>query len=115
MNVVLLAATGRAGKTTLAELISRGHSVTAVARDPAKLGTDLPASVRVVQDDTGLDQSPSLGLDDRRVSTLNIRSVGPTRRDPVMTDSLVDASAQPRSYVSRHGAAGRSGRTLSSL
>ena len=45
MNVVLLAATGRAGKTILAELISRGHSVTAVARDPAKLGTDLPASV----------------------------------------------------------------------
>lgn len=51
MNVVLFAATGRAGSTILAELISRGHQVTAVARNVEKLPADLPATVKRVQDD----------------------------------------------------------------
>jgi hypothetical protein len=38
---------------------------------------------------------------DSRVSTLDIRSVGPTRCDLVMAVSLVDAGAQPGSYVPR--------------
>ena len=36
MNVVLFGATGMVGSRILNELISRGHHVTAVARDPAK-------------------------------------------------------------------------------
>jgi putative NADH-flavin reductase len=47
MNVVLYGATGRAGSRILTELQSRGHSVTAVARNIAKL----PATVRAKQDD----------------------------------------------------------------
>ncbi len=42
MNVVLYGATGNSGSRILQELASRGHAVTAIARDPAKL----PASVR---------------------------------------------------------------------
>jgi putative NADH-flavin reductase len=47
MNVVLYGATGRAGSRILTELQSRGHSVTAVARNIAKL----PATVKAKQDD----------------------------------------------------------------
>ncbi|MFT3719189.1 NAD(P)-dependent oxidoreductase [Pseudorhodoferax sp.] len=53
MNVVLLAATGRAGRTILHELIGRGHQVTAVARNFDKLPQQLPESVQRVQDDLG--------------------------------------------------------------
>ena len=47
MNVVLYGATGRAGSRLLTELQSRGHSVTAVARNIAKL----PATLKARQDD----------------------------------------------------------------
>lgn len=38
MNVVLFGATGTIGSRIATELLSRGHGVTAVVRDPAKLG-----------------------------------------------------------------------------
>lgn len=47
MKIVVLAATGQAGRTILSELISRGHKVTAVARNPDKL----PKSIHSVRDD----------------------------------------------------------------
>jgi uncharacterized protein len=47
MNVVLYGATGNAGSRILKELISRGHRVTAVARDTSKL----PSTVTARQDD----------------------------------------------------------------
>ncbi|AEG71592.1 NAD(P)-dependent oxidoreductase [Ralstonia solanacearum] len=47
MKVVVLAATGQAGRTILSELIRRGHQVTAVARNPDKL----PKSISCVRDD----------------------------------------------------------------
>ena len=47
MNVVLYGATGNSGSSILQELVSRGHRVTAVARDTSKL----PATVTAAQDD----------------------------------------------------------------
>jgi hypothetical protein len=47
MNVVLYGATGKSGIRILTELLSRGHTVTAVARDPV----GLPANVKTVKDD----------------------------------------------------------------
>ncbi|HFQ6068873.1 TPA: NAD(P)-dependent oxidoreductase [Pseudomonas aeruginosa] len=47
MKVVVLAATGKAGRATISELLSRGHDVTAVARSPEKL----PSSIASVADD----------------------------------------------------------------
>jgi len=47
MNVVLYGATGNSGSSILQELVSRGHRVTAVARDTSKL----PTAVTAVQDD----------------------------------------------------------------
>ena len=47
MNVVLYGATGNSGSRILQELVSRGHHVTAVARDISKL----PATITGKQDD----------------------------------------------------------------
>ena len=47
MNVVLYGATGQSGSRILRELISRGHRVTAVARNISKL----PSTVTAKQDD----------------------------------------------------------------
>ncbi len=47
MNVVLYGATGNSGSRILQELISRGHKVTAAARNISKL----PSTVTAKQDD----------------------------------------------------------------
>ena len=47
MNVVLYGATGNSGSRILNELVSRGHSVTAIARDTSKI----PNNVTAKQDD----------------------------------------------------------------
>lgn len=39
MNIALIGASGQAGSRILAELSARGHSVTAIARNPAKIHT----------------------------------------------------------------------------
>lgn len=49
MKVVLFGATGKSGSRLLKELVSRGHVVTAVARDPSKL--DVAPGTTVKQDD----------------------------------------------------------------
>jgi putative NADH-flavin reductase len=49
MKVVLFGATGKSGSRLLQELVSRGHQVTAVARDVSKLPAS--SSVKVQQDD----------------------------------------------------------------
>jgi uncharacterized protein len=49
MNILLYGATGSAGSRILTELLSRGHHVTAVARDPGKIAPATGLSVK--QDD----------------------------------------------------------------
>jgi uncharacterized protein YbjT (DUF2867 family) len=48
MKVAVLGATGRTGRPLLAELLRRGHDVTVLVRDPARLGPDAER-VRVVR------------------------------------------------------------------
>ncbi|MBB5066756.1 NAD(P)-dependent oxidoreductase [Granulicella mallensis] len=43
MNVVLYGATGNSGSRILKELVSRGHSVTAIARNTSKIPTEVTA------------------------------------------------------------------------
>ncbi|MGA7540659.1 MAG: NAD(P)-dependent oxidoreductase [Steroidobacteraceae bacterium] len=50
MKVALYGATGRSGSRILRELVSRGHQVTAIVRNPAKLAAPAPG-LRVRQDD----------------------------------------------------------------
>lgn len=95
MHVVLLAATGRAGQTILNELVSRGHQVTAVARNLDKLPASLPATVKKVRADLLADDGLAgiLAGADAVVSAF-----GPTSSDPryttdvAYTDQLVDVT-----------------------
>jgi putative NADH-flavin reductase len=78
MKVVLYAATGRAGRCILDELVSRGHQVTAVARNPEKL----PETVKRVRDDLS---------DVERIAEIIsgadavVSAYGPPRDDPRFT------------------------------
>lgn len=80
MNVALMGGTGRTGHLVLAELRSRGHSVTVLVRDPNKLRDPDPAVPVVVGSSTdhaaiaglldgaGAEQSPTpiaIGLRNR--------------------------------------------------
>ena len=75
MNVVLYGATGNAGSSILQELINRGHTVTAVARDTSKL----PATVTAIRDD--------LGSVDKIASTIAGADVVISAYAPPATDS----------------------------
>ena len=50
MKIALYGATGKAGRRILEELVSRGHRVTAIVRDPAKIPEPEPG-VTVTRDD----------------------------------------------------------------
>ena len=79
MNVVLYGATGNSGSRILKELVSRGHSVTAIARDTSKIPTEVIAK----QDDlSDVDSIVSL-----------IRQIGPLMRSRLWSPiSMMSAS-----------------------
>jgi putative NADH-flavin reductase len=62
MNVVLYGATGNSGSRILKELVSRGHSVTAIARDTSKIPTEVTAKQDDLSD-TGTIASLISGAD----------------------------------------------------
>jgi len=93
MNIALLAATGRAGRTILDELVSRGHQVTAVARNPDKL----PENVKRVRDE--------LSSVERIAEIISgadavVSAYGPPRDDPRFT-STTDYTDQLVSVTER--------------
>ena len=61
MEVALYGATGNSGSRILKELLSRGHRVTAIVRNPARLAHAGPA-VPVKQDD--LSQESRISMED---------------------------------------------------
>jgi putative NADH-flavin reductase len=101
MKIALLAATGRAGKTALVELISRGHEVIAVARDLGKFPKDLPSTVTTVQDDlSDVDRIAEIikGAD------AVVSAVGAPRNDPnADTDVLLWMSERILAAVRKAG------------
>jgi putative NADH-flavin reductase len=103
MKVVLYAATGQAGRCILDELVTRGHEVTAVARNPEKLPETVVARVR---DD--------LSSVDRIADTVSgaeavISAFGPPRDDPRFfssqsyTDQLVSVTERLIAAVRKVG------------
>jgi uncharacterized protein YbjT (DUF2867 family) len=50
MKVVIFGATGSVGRLMVAQALEQGHTVSAFARDPAKLGIEHP-NLRLVQGD----------------------------------------------------------------
>jgi putative NADH-flavin reductase len=106
MNIVLLAATGRAGSTILKELIDRGHHVTAVARNLAKLPEQLPETVTRVRDDlSNVDRIAEIisGAD------AVVSAYGPASSDPryttdiTFTDQLVSVTERLIAAVRKAG------------
>lgn len=85
MNITLLAATGRAGSAILNELISRGHHVTAVARNLDKLPSPLPDIVKSVCDD--LNDTKRI-TEIIRGSDAVISAFGPSSQDPRYTTDI---------------------------
>lgn len=85
MNVVLLAATGQAGRTILNELISRGHRVAAVARNLDKLPEQLPETVKRIRGDlSSVDQIAEIITGADAV----VSAYGPPSSDPRYTSDL---------------------------
>lgn len=78
MTIALLGASGRAGSCILHELSSRGHAVTALARDPTRIA-DLPLVKRQSVDATDLSALEH-ALSDHQivVSAIKFRAVSPT-------------------------------------
>lgn len=107
MNVVLIAATGRAGTTILNELVSRGHRVTAVVRDIEKLPKPLPENVTPIRDDlSSVDRIAEIIAGADAV----VSAYGPARSAPrfttdvTYTDQLVSVTERLISAVDKSGA-----------
>jgi len=103
MRVVLYGATGTIGSRILKELLSRGHVVTAVVRDPSKLApqTNLTVEKGDMLDADGIAKTAK-GAD------VVVSSYGPPSGaqgpDPTKVSQLVDATRALMAGVRRAGA-----------
>lgn len=94
MNVVLYGATGKAGSRILTELVSRGHQVTAVARNTDQL----PKTVKPVHDDlSNTDRIAEI----IKGSNAVVSAYGPPLND---TDQIIGATERLIAAVSKAGA-----------
>lgn len=94
MNVAVIGATGRTGRPLVGELLRRGHTVTALARDPARLA-ELGERIRVV---AGTSANPA-ALDDLLTDTdAVVSALGPNAKEATLhTDTahaLIEAFAR---------------------
>lgn len=78
MNITVLGATGRTGTPLVAELLRRGHTITALVRDPAKLGP-VAARIRVVTGDSTDPEALRRALDGTEAV---LSALGPTSKEP---------------------------------
>lgn len=78
MNVALYGATGKSGSRILKELISRGHRVTAIVRDPARLPQPGPG-VSIKQDDLSDPKKIAAAINGAEAV---ISAYGPPQEDP---------------------------------
>lgn len=94
MNIALIGASGNAGSRILSELISRGHKVTAIARDPSKImaAENVRARGVDIHDDAAM-------VDALRNHDAVISSVHFTANDPEKLIGAVRASGVRRYLV----------------
>jgi putative NADH-flavin reductase len=96
MNITVLGATGRTGTHLTEELLRRGHTVTALVRDPAKLGPVGDRVTAVVGDSTDATAlGQALAGADAVVSAL-----GPTSKESDLHTRTAQALIQA---MPRHG------------
>lgn len=92
-SIALLGATGNVGSRLLDEALSRGHRVTALARDPARLAAR-PDLMVVAGDVTDPQTAPALAGHDVLISSLRFADIAP--------DTLIDfarATGIPRLLI----------------
>lgn len=94
MKVALIGASGNAGSRILAELASRGHAVTAIARDPAKIAAG--AHITAVKADADAPEALAKVISGHDAV---ISSVHFTASDPVKLIAAVKAAGAPRYLV----------------
>lgn len=88
MNVALVGASGRAGSCILKELVSRGHTVTGIARHPDKIA-DLPGVTRIGCDASQTDKLAQIATGhDVAISAVRFKDGDP--------DSLIAAMKKAR-------------------
>ncbi|MFT4249053.1 MAG: NAD(P)-dependent oxidoreductase [Pseudomonas sp.] len=94
MNIVLLGATGNVGSRILAELLARGHTVSAIARDPDKLAAR--PGLRVLRGDANdRDSLPALlAGHDAAISAIKFKD-----SDPALLIEAVRHAGVPRYLV----------------
>ena len=97
MRVVLYGATGMIGTRILKELLSRGHVVTAVTRDPSKLG---PQNNLTIEKGDMLDADSIAKV--AKGSDVVVSSYGPP--DPAKAGQLAEAARALVAGVRRAGA-----------
>jgi uncharacterized protein len=84
MNVVLFGASGMIGSRVLKELVSRGHSVIAAARNPEKIATG--AGVTVVQADADESESVAAAADGADAA---VCAIAPPHEHPEVITGIV--------------------------
>ena len=94
MKIALIGASGRVGSRILAELSNRGHEVTAIARDPAKI-TSLPGVTAIAGDIEATDALAELV----KGHELVISSVLFSASDTSKLIAAVKASGVHRYYI----------------
>lgn len=99
MNVTVLGATGRTGTPLVLELLRRGHTVTALVRDPAKLGAGADQIRVVVGDST----DPTTVAEALRGAEAVVSALGPTGKEPDLHTRTAHAltEAMPAAGVAR--------------
>jgi putative NADH-flavin reductase len=90
MKIVLFGATGNIGNVILEEALSRGHAVTAVVRDPAKLATR-HAGLTVVQGDVAQPSSYTAALTGADAAIASLNDHADPANLPRQAASLLDA------------------------
>jgi putative NADH-flavin reductase len=100
MNVTVFGATGAIGSLTVAELLQRGHQVTAYARNPAKVPASWAEQVKVVigeMSDTAAIDSAVAGAD------AVVSALGPSMDRTATGLPLVAGTGHVLSAMKHHG------------
>ncbi|MFN3305424.1 MAG: NAD(P)-dependent oxidoreductase [Roseateles sp.] len=99
MNIALIGATGFVGKAVLQELLSRGHAVRALLRDPAKLPARPGLEARAVDVLGDGDLAAELAGVDAVVSAFNAGWTNPKLHDDFLRGSDAIAAAARKAGV----------------
>ena len=104
MHIVLYGATGHAGSRILTELLSRGHQVTAITRDPAKIAPQ--PNLTIKQGDA--DSASAIAVNIKGADAV-VSAYAPPADD---TDKLLPVTENFIEAVKQVGASGKAPRFL---